>query len=262
MKNIVVRSFFGALAASVLMTGNVQAQELPPLPHLAQARLDVPVQSPGIPYYARLSRSGDGWVIPRNDDLSAVMFYRDPDCIPIDFDLGFGIDPPGPHGLGAFGCRPLFEGFDLRFSTLDPTLPPDYVFMRNSSPDFPIWFVATEELNELLDRGFVYIDEIEALPSRVSGHAWQFEEQLNPFGFNPEASIRATASGRLDDGGLFSFFWFYRSDVPDPFDLSTATELENLFIMYSDLPAQSAAPIDCPPGKLFAMPPYFFGCLP
>ena len=236
MKSIIARTLLGALAASVLMTGNALAQEMPPLPHLALARLDVPVESPGLPYYTRLSRSGDGWVVPANAEWSAIVIYRDPDCIPTSFDLGNGIDLPGPQGPGPFGCKPFFEGFDLRFSTLDPTLPPDYIFMRNSTHDFPIWFVATQELQPLLDRGFIFIDEIEALPSRVAGRAWQWEEQIVPFGFNPQASIRMTARGSLETGGQFSFFWFYRADVPDPFDLSSAVELENFFELEADLP--------------------------
>jgi hypothetical protein len=262
MKNIIFHTVMASLTATILLAGPVQAQ---PLPHLALARLDVPVESPGIPYYVRLSRSGDGtsssgWVVPANADWTAIVFYRDPDCIPMDFDLGFGIDPPGPDGLGAFACKPLFEGFDLRFSTLDPFLPPDYVFMRNSTADMPIWFVQSQEINELLDRGFVYLDEIEVLPSRVAGRAWQFEEQIRPFGPNPEATVRVTARGGLENGGQFSFFWFYRADVPDPTDLSSATELENVFELYADLPQQSPPSNPGPPNIICAIHPHLPPC--
>lgn len=222
-----------AVAAGLLIACSAMAQ---PLPHLALARVNVPVEGPGLPYYARLSRSGDSWVMPRNEAWSVLVFYRDPQCIPDNFDLTQGVHFPGPDGLGAIGCRPLFEGFDLRFSTLDPMMPPDYSYMRNGTLDLPIWFIDTAELDALLERGFVYLPEIAALPSRVSGRAWQFEEQIQPLGANPEPSVRISASGRLDDGGRFSFFWFYKSAVPDPFDLSTATLLESVFDLDADLP--------------------------
>jgi len=239
MKNILVHTLFGALAAAVLMAANVQAQ---PLPHLAQARLDVPVESPGIPLYMRLGAQGDGWQVPGNADWTVIVFYRDPACIPNDFDLADALDLPGPDGLGAFACPLLVEGFDLRFETLDPTMPPEYMYMRNSQHDFPIWFVSTRELDELLDRGFVYIDEIEALPSRVAGRGWQFEEQLTPYGFNPRQGISMSARGRLATGGQFSFFWYYTAEVPDPFDQSSATVLENVFELQADLPTTVRSP--------------------
>jgi|GEM_PF-1806645 len=260
MKSIIARTLFGALAASVLMTGNALAQEMPPLPHLALARLDVPVESPGLPYYVRLSQAGDFWVMPSNDEWSVIVFFRDQDCIPLDFNLAEGFHLPGPDGLGAIGCKPLHEGFDLRFTSLDMFTPPDYIFTRNSTLDLPVWFVATPELMALLDRGFVFIDEIEALPSRVSGRAWHMEEQLRPFGTNPEATLRMTASGRLDTGGRFSFFWFHKADVPDPFDPSTSTLLEDIFELEADLPHSGPPRPGRPRPVKCIIHPYLPGC--
>lgn len=260
MKNIIAHTLIGALAASMLLTGNTQAQEMPPLPHLALARLDVPVESPGLPYYVRLSPGGDFWALPSNDQWSVIVFLRDQDCIPLDFNLAEGFHLPGPDGLGAFGCKPLHEGFDLRFTSLDMSTPPDYIFTRNSTLDLPIWFVATPELMALLDRGFVYIDEIEALPSRVSGRAWHMEEQVMPFGTNPEATLRMTASGRLDTGGQFSFFWFHKAAVPDFLDPSNSTLLENVFELNADLPTLAPPAPQRPPNVKCFLTPRPPGC--
>lgn len=236
MKSIAFRTLFGALAAGLLMTGSLQAQTPPP--PTQPVRLDVPVESPGIPIYVRLGRQGAGWQVPRNADWTAIIFYRDPACIPAGFDLANALDLPGPEGPGAFGCQPLIEGFDLRLATLDPMLPPDYMYMRNSTHDFPIWFVSTTELEVLLARGFVYLGEIEALPSRVAGQGWQFEEQLTPYGpNNPVQGIRISARGALETGGQFKLYWYYRVDVPNPFDQSSAVVLEDVFELESDLPS-------------------------
>lgn len=261
MKQTIIRSLLAGLAGISLHVANVQAQELPPLPHLALARLDIPVDWPGLPAYARLGRNGDSWGIPRDAEWSAIVFYRDPECIPIDFDLSLGFDPPGPQGLGAWGCRPLFEGSELRFSSLELAAPPEYIYMRNATLDLPIWFVATQELNELLDRGFVYIDEIEALSSRVVGHAWQFEEQITPLQTTLESTVRMSASGRLESGGRFSFVWFYMI-ARDPVDFSPTAELENIFELQADLPSLTPPPPAHPPHLLCLIHPHLPMCRP
>ena len=219
MKTTDFRICLGALAAGLLLLGSVaQAQGLP---HMAQARLNVPVESPGIPAYMRLEAIGEGWRGPRNADWTALIFYRDPACIPAGFDLTDFFDFPGPNGLGAFGCPLLVEGFDLRFETLDPTEPPDYIFLRNRTQELPVWFVSTDELEVLLERGYLFIDELEALPSRIMARAWKFEEQLHPSGGAiARPGLTISALGRLETGGRFSLLWHYQPAAgEDVFDL-------------------------------------------
>jgi len=207
MKNRTIRTCLAAIICSLLF-GQMSVAQEPPMPFPGPVRLNVPVESPGIPAYVRLEAIGDGGIIaPSNAQWTPLVFYRAPNCIPEDFNLLLFLDFPGPEGPGAFACPSLVEGFDLRLQSLDPTMPPDYMLMRNMTPEFPIWFVATKELNALLDRGFVYIDEIDALPSRIAARAWQFEEQLYPAGSNDRPGLTMSARGRLETGGRFAFFW-------------------------------------------------------
>jgi len=239
MKNIVVHTLLGACAALSVYASHAQAQGLP---HLALAKYNIPVESPGHPYYAHLSSFGDSWMAPGNDEWTVIIFYRDPACIPAEFDMSVGLDFPGPQGLGFLACPATYEGYQLHFSSPDPFLNPDYLFMRNSTLEMPMWFVSTRELRELFERGFFQMADIETLPSRVSASAWQFEAQMEPYGFNPELKVRFNARGRLETGGQFSFFWYNRIDVPNPFDLRTATELERVFELQADLPTTVRSP--------------------
>jgi hypothetical protein len=192
------------LAASLLLSNAAVGQQGPP----PSGRLDVPVESPGVPAYVRLENLGVGWLAPRNDKWTALVFYRDPECIPPNFDLGQFFDFPGPGGPGAYGCPSLTEGFYLYLGrTPDPTTPPNYSLLRNVTPALPIWFVGSAELDRLLARGGFTIGELAALPSLVRGRGWHFEEKLYPGGVNPEPGITMSARGRLETGGQFSFFW-------------------------------------------------------
>lgn len=199
-----VLSAAALLLAAALAPGGAAAQ---PLPHLAQGRLNVPVESPGIPAYVRLENIGVGWVAPRNKRWTALVFYRDPACVPPDFDLGGFFHFPGPGGPGAFACPSLVEGHYLYFSVPDPAQPPSYSVLRNRTPALPVWFVDSRELDAVLARGAFTIGEIAALPSLLRGWAWNFEEKLYPAGPNPEPGLTMSASGRLETGGRFSFFW-------------------------------------------------------
>ena len=49
----------------------------------AQVRLKFPEQTPGGPVYARVERP----FLIHTDEWAAVLFYRDPACVPEDFNL-------------------------------------------------------------------------------------------------------------------------------------------------------------------------------
>ncbi|MGY6519570.1 MAG: hypothetical protein ACXIUZ_12750 [Lysobacteraceae bacterium] len=200
MQSNALRTVLLPVLAAGLMAGAAAAQDLP---HMG-VRLDVPVESPGIPAYMRLA---DYQWLPRNEQWTALVFYREPGCVPPDFNLLQFTHFPGPEGLGAFACPLVVEGYDLRFASLDPSLPPEFMRMFNRSPEQPVWFVDSTALSALLDRGYVYINEIEDLPSLVRGRAWQFDERLYPSISNPEPGLTMHARGRLETGALFELFW-------------------------------------------------------
>lgn len=68
----------------------------------AEAELVRVENGDGPPFYARFGENetfGDSeWV--------AIVFYRDPACVPDEFNLNDFFDFPGDAGPGAFGCQP------------------------------------------------------------------------------------------------------------------------------------------------------------
>ncbi len=195
-----------ALAFSLLISAPLQAQ---PLPGSPAVQLDFPVDSPGVPAYARLELLIPDFDVPNNDRWAAIVFYRDPACVPDDFNLGRFFHLPGPGGPGAFGCRLLVEGHEIwqNGPRTDPA--PIYVRTRNAVPDLPVWFVAWDELRPILESGQVFIGDIEALSSLVRGSARWFEEALYPNGSADVPGITLRAEGNLENGGVFRLNWHY-----------------------------------------------------
>lgn len=202
--------YFTAVALTLLL---FMATATPVALGNGPVKLDFPTQSPGIPAYARLELLIPDFDVPNDDDWAAIVFYRNPDCIPSDFDLGQFFHFPGPDGPGAFGCELLIEGSELWANGPEEDPAPVYARSRSAGPDLPVWFVAWPELSALLDNGMVFLDEIEALPSLVRGQAWWFEESLHPNGSAPDPAISLTARGRLETGGRFLLEWHYHASA-------------------------------------------------
>jgi hypothetical protein len=179
-----------------------------PLLSAQPVQLDFPSDSPGIPAYARMNTFYENSNLPRTADWAAVVFYRNTDCVPLDFDLGQLFHLPGPAGPGAFGCDLLVEGTELWANGPDQgDLAPIYARTRNAVAALPIWFVAWDEISVLLDTGSIFIDEIESLPSLIRGRAWWFEEYLKPDESAADPAISMRAEGRLENGGRFFLSW-------------------------------------------------------
>ncbi|MBT8053814.1 MAG: hypothetical protein HKN57_08320 [Xanthomonadales bacterium] len=207
--------FSKRLSLAVLATGLIfsmmpwtalQAQPLPGQPGL---QLDFPVQSPGVPAYARLELLVPNFDVPNNKRWAAIVFYRDPACVPQDFDLGQFFHFPGPRGLGALGCPLLVEGHEIWQNGPETDLAPIYVRTRNAVPNLPIWFVAWNELKPILASGQVFIGDIAGLPSLVRGSADWYEEALYPNGAAETPGITLLSEGTLEDGGKFKLKWHF-----------------------------------------------------
>jgi len=205
------KCLFALLALACLPTG-VLAEGLPGQP---AAQLDFPATSPGVPAYARLELLIPDFDVPNNNRWAAIVFYRSPECVPTDFNLGDFFDPPGPEGLGAFACPLLIEGHEIWTNGPEDDVAPRYVISRNAVPELPVWFVAWPELEPYLASGHVDIEDLRTMRSLRRGHARWFEERLYPNGIpgltggaeQPGISIRA--SGDLENGGVFSLHWDY-----------------------------------------------------
>jgi hypothetical protein len=203
-----VRSYGIAMAFRAVCVGTLMLL-IAPL-GAQPVQLDFPAVSPGIPAYARIDLVNhvDTVNTPRNSDWAAIVFYRHPECIPLNFDLGQFFHFPGPDGPGAFGCELLTEGMELWANGPEHgDMAPIFQRARNARPDLPIWFVAWDEFRSLADTGSIFIDQLEALPSLVRGRAWWFEEYINPSEAAADPALSMRANGRLETGGRFALEW-------------------------------------------------------
>ena len=195
-----------ALIVSMLPWTASQAQQLPGQPVL---QLEFPAQSPGVPAYARLELLVPNFDVPNNKRWAAIVFYRDPACVPEDFNLGRFFDLPGPRGRGAFACPLLVEGHEIWRNGPEADLAPIYVRTRNAVPNLPIWFVAWNELRPILESGQVFIGDISGLPSLLRGSAYWYEEALYPNGSADIPGITLRSEGTLESGGKFRLKWHF-----------------------------------------------------
>lgn len=194
------------LFCSMLATSPATAQ---PLPGQPGAQLDFPFESPGVPAYARFELLIPQFDLPNDRQWAAFVFYRDPACVPADFNLGDFFDPPGPSGLGAFACPLLIEGHEIWRNGPGADIAPIFVLSRNAVPELPVWFVRWRDLQEEIEDGVLTITELESIPSLVTGGALWFEERLYPNGSADNPGISLRASGNLDGGGRFELSWDY-----------------------------------------------------
>ncbi len=147
--------------------------------------------------------------VPNNSRWAAIVFYRDPACVPQDFNLGQFFDPPSDAGPGAYACPLLVEGHEIWDTVPRPGLSPIYVRTRNAVPNLPVWFVAWDELRPILDSGQVFIGDIASLPSLIRGSAYWYEEALYPNGAADIPGITLRSEGTLEDGGRFWLRWHF-----------------------------------------------------
>ena len=209
------RSLPVALVASLLVSmvpgTPPQAQQAEPFPWQPRTHLEFPVHSPGIPAYARLELLVPNFDLPNNRRWAAIVFYRDPACVPTDFNLGQFFHYPGPDGPGAFACPLLVEGHEIWENRPGPGGDPAPLFVRtrNAVPNMPIWFVAWDELRPILETGQVFIGDITSLPSLIRGSASRYDEALYPNETAEVPGITLSSEGTLEGGGRFRLRWHF-----------------------------------------------------
>jgi hypothetical protein len=125
------------------------------------------------------------------DDVEAIIFYFDPECIPAGFNLlDFFTDTSG--------CVPTTSGFmEIKPDAFAP--------MQNEIKGLgavPVWFVSWTELQGAMADGFLFIDELRSLPSLLIGSASYYHETFHPIEGAPNGVglFNATARGMLNDG--------------------------------------------------------------
>ena len=137
----------------------------------AEVRLEFPADFPGPPYYARITQQ----FVIHTDKWAAIVFYRQPSCVPPNFNL-LNLFDPGT----APGCPLTIDGFAL----FDQN-PPLVNFPPRKSVSFglgsvPVAFVRWPELQAAIADGVLTIGELAKLPSLRMVRATFFHENLRP----------------------------------------------------------------------------------
>lgn len=169
----------------------------------ASVRLPFPTaENPGPPFYAQISHIElFGEEIYHTEEWAAIPFYRNPSCVPSDFNLLEMFDVPR-----AFDCTLTVQGFEIW------PVPPDQGGAGPSQGKYwglgavPIYFVSWPELQvAVADRGLT-ITELLDLPSLKIGSASFFSVDLHPSGGAANVPhIEISARGVLQDGRQFQF---------------------------------------------------------
>ena len=167
---------------------------LPASQAAAATRLEVPDESPGVPFYARMNAP---LFVPHTDQWAAIAFYRNPACVPANFNL---LSPFA--GPSAFACPLTVEGFEIWENGPGQDPAPRISKLREAGP-VPVWFVSWPQLQAAAGDGVLTITELRALPSLITGTASRFTETLHPSQSNKKGKINIGARGTLSDGRSF-----------------------------------------------------------
>lgn len=152
-------------------------------------------ENPGFPFYARALD---------NSEMVAFIFYREPGCVPADFNLLVFYDAPA-----AFSCPHTVHGALLWENEVYVGAPK--LIHSTGNGAVPIWFVSVEVANQAVQDDVLTIGELAGLDGLLIGYADQFNEELHPSpdppelggGGNPNPIVIVDAHGQLEDGRAF-----------------------------------------------------------
>lgn len=188
-----------ALAAchQPVATDDVFDSSFAPVSAAGLRNVSFPADDPGPPFYTRVSTLLNQ--VFNDGTWAAIPIYRDPACIPAEFNLLDAFDPPGPGGPGAFGCPLMVHGTFL----IEPDAPPGtFPVQVNTRGAAQVWFVPWPALQSAIADGTLTLAELDGL-NPLKGAADAFNEMLKPRMENHHVVI--TSSGRLPDGRRFTF---------------------------------------------------------
>jgi hypothetical protein len=178
----------------------------------AMAQRLVRTEGVGGPFYARIVPipphiyADGGWV--------GIAFYRDPDCVPGNFNLleffdmveAFPDGPPRP-----ILCTLHVQGHTLWHGAAGNGIP--HTVVSEGAGAVPVWFALEEEVLAAMEDGDLTMDELQSMGSLIKGEAHRFNELLHPHGVpgepdsggHPAPKIVLNAHGTLQDGSGFQF---------------------------------------------------------
>ena len=169
-------------------------------------------EDPGIPFYARVELFPP--FIFNDGEWAAVVFYRDPECVPQDFNLISVFDVPG-----AFSCQHTVHGTSLWHGAPFAGAPRHINIEGNGA--VPVWFVPWEAVEDQAKAdGDLTISDLAAIDGLLVGYADQYTETLHPHadpafggGGHPNPKMIINAKGQLDDGRDFGLHISWIRDV-------------------------------------------------
>ena len=180
-----------ALVAAVLLTGALVA--------VADGGVREPANPP---FYMRLEPT----FVPHTEDWAAIIFYREPQCVPDEFNLLDFFDPP-PR---PFFCPLTVQGFNIWKNGRTPIHSE-----LHGLGAVPVWFIHWPELGAAMEDGELFMWELEELVSTngVKGLASFYQETLPPYEIHPGepafergkvlGKLEIVARGTTEDGQSF-----------------------------------------------------------
>ena len=175
-------------------------------------------QDPGIPFYARVELFEP--YIFNDGEWAVVIFYRDPACVPDDFNLISVFDVPA-----AFFCPHTVHGTSLWDGAVFNGSPK--VVTMTGNGQVPVWFVPWEDVSSMAHPGGILTkSDLQAIEDRAIGYASRYSERLQPHpdpafggGGHPNPKMIVTAGGLLEDGRSFDLHIAWINDVVRSIDI-------------------------------------------
>jgi len=179
-------------------------------------------EDPGPPFYAEIEPAPPHFI--NDGEWGAVVFYRDPGCVPANFNLLNFFDPPA-----AFGCDLTMDGSSLWVGEALVGAPKIATMSGNGA--VPVWFAPLESLQAAVQDGELRIGELAAVDGLIRGTATHFNGILHPTplppqlggGGHPVPKQSMTAKGDLEDGRSFRLQF---SEVKEEFNSTQITFTE------------------------------------
>ena len=191
--------------------------------------VDIPAEHPGPPWYT-LVLSGGAFPplghIPNDGTWAAIPFWREPSCVPDDFNLLLvldlqALDPPDDPRPRAFGCELTVDG-KLWF---DPAGGIPTQERYRGLGEVPIYFVLLSEVQGIADDSphdpdsdpDIYMDELAGLPSLNIGSAERFDMVIHNSNQGAPGHEVLDAAGVITEGDFAGQpFRYHHNERFDP----------------------------------------------
>lgn len=168
-------------------------------------------EDPGMPFYARVELLPP--FIFNDGEWAAIVFYRDPNCVPGDFNLISVFDIPA-----AFSCPHTVHGTSLWHGAIFNGAPKIINISGNGA--VPVWFVPWKAVSDQAKPdGVLTKNDLMQIEGRLVGYADQYAETLHPHpdpafggGGHPDPKMIVNAQGQLEDGRPFKLHITWEHD--------------------------------------------------